>query len=204
MLLSSIDDGLVRILTPILADSAIDIGKASSASAYLAHILPLGHIHTTWGRILTLVVIEPLLDINDVNDFRTDRIFQNGILHILIHSQIDEHLTILLLPLGNHIEPELHEMQRTGKLLTNRMDDIGLPLKGIQRLADILTVELSQDRILDVIELDGSKDTLVACEIHWFQEWSAIHIIGRTPGAIHPMGSGLQDIMLEVMLILEQ
>ena len=56
-------------------------------------------------------------------------------------------------------------MQGTCELLTNGMDDIGLSLEGIQRLADILAMQCAQGGVSDVIEQRCRKDALVACEV---------------------------------------
>ena len=65
-------------------------------------------------------------------------------------------------------------------------------------------MQLAQHRVFYIIEQGRSENTLVASEVDWLQEWCTIHVVSRTPGTVHPMGTGLKDIMLEVMLVLEQ
>ena len=77
-------------------------------------------------------MIEPLFYVDDIHDFRANRIFQDGILNVLVHCQIHQYLPILLFPFGNDIQPELNETQRSCKLFAYGVDDIGLSLEGIQ------------------------------------------------------------------------
>ena len=95
-------------------------------------------------------------------------------------------------------------MQRPCELLANRVDNVGLPLEGIQRLADILTMQFAQGGVGDVVEQGSREDTLVACEVDRLQEWRLVHVVGRTPRTVYPVGTSFQYVVLEVMLILEE
>ena len=52
-----------------------------------------------------------------------------------------------------------------------------------------------------VVELFGDEDALVAGEGHWLREVGAVDIVDRTPGTIHPVSTGLKDVMLEIVLV---
>ena len=95
-------------------------------------------------------------------------------------------------------------MQRSRKLLANGVNHVRLALEGIQRLADILPMQIAHDGIRNVIEQGGREDALVACEIDGFQERRIVHVVGGAPRAINPMGTSLKDVVLEIVLILEQ
>ena len=81
------------------------------------------------------------------------------------------------------------------------MNDIRLTFKSIQRLADILPMQRAHRRIRNIIKYGGGKDTLIAGEIDRLQECRTIDIVGRAPGAVYPVSTSLQDIMLEIVLV---
>ena len=84
------------------------------------------------------------------------------------------------------------------------MNDVRLSLESIQRLADVLSVQLAQGGVVDVVEQCSCEDALIAREVDGFEEWRAVDVISSTPRAIYPVCSRLQDVVLEIVLVLQQ
>ena len=71
-------------------------------------------------------------------------------------------------------------------------------------MANVLTVQFTKDGIFNIIEQGGRKDAFVAREVNWLEEWRVVDVVRCTPRAIHPMGTGLKDVVLEIVLVFEQ
>ena len=147
-------------------------------------------------------MIEPLFNTDDINHFCTFLVSQDSILHILVHCQRNQHfLACFLLPFTNSIQPELHEMKRSGKLLTDGMNDIRTIRKSIQCLQNILTVQFTSDGMCRIIEIFRHKDALVSSKRNRFRELRMIDIISTAPRTIYPVSASLQDVVLKIVLI---
>ena len=92
-------------------------------------------------------------------------------------------------------------MIRARILLTNRLNHVRLISKGIQHLYDILPMQLAHHRIIYIIEIFSHPYTLITGKRNRFREHRTIDIVHRTPWTIYPMGTCLQDIMLEIVLV---
>ena len=55
--------------------------------------------------------------------------------------------------------------------------------------------------ILFVVELLCEEDALVACEGHRLREICAVNVVDGAPGTVHPVGTGLENVVLEVVLV---
>ena len=62
-------------------------------------------------------------------------------------------------------------------------------------------MQLATHGMRDIVEVFSHEDTLVAGKRNGLGKTGGIDIVGRTPRAIHPMGSGLKNIVLKIMLI---
>ena len=107
-------------------------------------------------------------------------------------------------PFGNGLQPEAGEMQWTSVFGADEMHHVGLVLQFVQTHADVLLVKRAQNGIVLVIELFGHEDALVAGKRHGFGEARLVHIIDGAPRAVHPVGSGFQYIVLEIVLMEEE
>src|SRR5574344_2136535 len=90
-------------------------------------------------------------------------------------------------------------MQGTGIFVAYELHGIRLVCQLRHALAYILLMERAQHAIFLVIELLRHKDSLVAGERYWFGEIGSIDVINGSPRAIHPVCTGFQDVMLEIM-----
>ena len=139
---------------------------------------------------------------NDVNHLSQLRILEDGILHILVARQSHpDMLARLSLPFGNGLQPELRKMIRSRIFLANRLNHVRLISKGIQHLHDILLMQLAHHRIIYIIEVFSHPYTLITCKRNRFREHRTIDIVDWAPWTIYPMGTCLQDIMLEIVLV---
>ena len=84
------------------------------------------------------------------------------------------------------------------------MDDVRQILERLQIATNILPMQIGHMRILLIIEPFGHKDALVSREGHRLRKYGLVDVIGGAPGGVHPMGTGLEDIVLEIMLQIEQ
>ena len=113
-------------------------------------------------------------------------------------------LTGLGLPFSDGLQPETGEMQRTGVFFADQVHGVGLGTQFVQAHADILAVKGAQHAVFFVVELFGDEDALVAGERHGFWKTGGIDVVDRPPGTIHPVGTGLKDVVLEIMAVEEQ
>ena len=154
-------------------------------------------------RAVSAVV--PVADVDDVDHGSTFGVAQDGILHILGRTQGDSGvLARLLLPLGNAVEPELHEVERSGVLGTDQLHDVPVVREVVEALTDVLPVKLAAHGVSRVIELVGDEDALVSGKVDRFAHVGVVDVVGIAPGAVHPVGAGFKDIVLEVVLVEEQ
>ena len=70
--------------------------------------------------------------------------------------------------------------------------------------AYVLLVKRPQRGVLLVIELFSHENALVTCKRNRFGEVGAIDVVGGAPWTIHPVCSGFQDVVLEVVLVEQQ
>lgn len=92
-------------------------------------------------------------------------------------------------------------MIRSRIFLANRLNHVRLISKGIQHLHDILLMQLAHHRIIYIIEVFSHPYTLITCKRNRFREHRTIDIVDWAPWTIYPMGTCLQDIMLEIVLV---
>ena len=106
------------------------------------------------------------------------------------------------LPLGDGLQPEPREMERSRVFGADQVDGIGLVFQLIKTHADVLAVKWAQRGVVFVVELLCNEDALVACEGNRFGEGAlgVVHIVDGPPRAIHPVGAGFEDVVLEIVL----
>ena len=92
-------------------------------------------------------------------------------------------------------------MQRSGIFFTDKLDNIIVILEVFETLAYVLLVQRTKHRIVDIVELLGHENTLVAGKWHWLREVCAVNIVNRTPRTVNPMGTGLEYVMLEIVFM---
>ena len=112
--------------------------------------------------------------------------------------------TSFSLPFGNSLQPETGEMQRTRIFCADGMYHVRLVFRLFQTHPDILAVQGAQYRILFVIELLSREHALVTCKGNRFGEVCAVDIVDGAPRTVYPVGTCLQDVMLEIVLIIEK
>ena len=92
-------------------------------------------------------------------------------------------------------------MQRTGKLCTGQLNHIRIIGKVVQALTNVSSMQLTSHRMIDIIEHIRHKNAFIACKRNRFREVRFINIITASPRTVHPMCTGFQNIMLEIVLM---
>ncbi len=147
-------------------------------------------------------LVVPVADVDNVDDVAVFRVGKNGILHIFCSAEsYVGFLAGLLFPFVNSVKPEFHKMLRTCELGADKMNHIRIIGKIIKIHADEIAMEVATHGMVDVIEHVGDKDTLVPCERHRLREVGGIDVVGRAPRRIHPVGTGFEDVVLEIVFV---
>ena len=144
----------------------------------------------------------PVTDIDDVHHFVEYRVRKDAVLHIAGAAKGNDRMVSgLSFPLSDGLQPESCEMQWTCVFRTKEMHHIGLVFQLIKTHADILTMQRPEHWVLLIVELFCNEYALVAGKWYRLREVRSVDVVHRAPGAVYPMGTGFQYVMLEVMLI---
>ena len=147
----------------------------------------------------------PIADVDDVDHTAEQGVGHNAVLGIFRTTQCNEWMMPgLFLPLGDGLEPETGKMQRTGVFGTQQVHGIGLVFQGFQAHPDILAVEGAQRGVGLVVELLGHEHALVTGKGNGLGEGGAVDVVHGAPRTVYPMGTGLEDVVLEIVLVEEQ
>ena len=92
-------------------------------------------------------------------------------------------------------------MQWSRIFSTKEMHHIGLLFQLFKTHSDILTMQRPEHWVLLIVELFCNEYALVAGKWYRLREVRSVDVVHRAPGAVYPMGTGFQYVMLEVMLI---
>ena len=195
-------DCLIWIAVTHLTNSAVGLLKPSLAYFHLTHPLPGSHILAALGCPDAFGVVMPVTDIDDVDDLVERGVGEDAVLDIAGAAEGNHWMTAcLFLPLGDGLQPELREMIRTCVFGTDEMHHIGPVLQLVETHTDVLAMEGPEHGILFVVELFGEEDALVACEGHRLRETGAVDVVDGAPRTVHPVGTGFEDVVLEVVLV---
>ena len=85
-------------------------------------------------------------------------------------------------PFVDCVEPEFHEMLRTGVFGADEMNHIRVVCELVEVHADEVAVEVTTHGIVDVIERLRHEDAFVAGERHRLGEARVVDVVDGTPG----------------------
>ena len=160
------------------------------------------HVFPTFRRKDPILLIMPITNINNIYHSSPFRVCKNSILHILCRTQCYfSFLSGFSFPLGYDIQPELYEVQWPCKFCTCQLNDIRIICEVIETLANILPMQLAAYRMTDIVKHICYENTFVSGKWNGFRKSGLIDIITASPRTVHPMCSGFQNIMLEVVFV---
>ena len=146
----------------------------------------------------------PVADVDNIHHFPQFRVCKDAVLYVLRATEGYQWVaSCLCLPFCDGFQPETGKVQRTSVLRTDGVNHVRLVLGLVEAHADILSVQWLEDGVLLVIELLCHEDSLVAGKGNGLREVCPVDIVDGSPGAVYPVGTSLQDIMLEIMLVEE-
>ena len=198
-------DGLVGIAQTVFLDGLVGLGKTGFSHFHLSHEL-------AWSKILAcrrcpqaVGVVMPVADVDDIDHLGEFGVLEYGILRILGATE-GHHgaASRLLLPLGHGLQPETGEVQWTGIFFAQQLHHIVTVFELLQALADVLSVQGAQHGVIDIVELLCHEHPLVAGIGHRLGERRGVDIVHRSPRTIYPMGTGLDDVVLEIVFAEKQ
>ena len=129
------------------------------------------------------------------------RVGEDRILDIFRCTQRNQRVAARLgLPLAHHVQPELHEVQGTCILGRECVDDVGRVLQIFEALADIEPMPLPAFWMGHIVEPIGHLDG-VAGERRRLRKTGVLHGVFRTPGEVHPVRPGFDDVVLKIHLV---
>src|SRR5688500_1681157 len=95
-------------------------------------------------------------------------------------------------------------MQRACKFFTNHLYHSIVGREIIQTLTDIFSMQLPANRVCSIIKQFRHEDAFISSIRNWFRKTGIIYIISGAPWKICIVSTGLNNIMLKIILMDQQ